>query len=64
MGVNPVIGESIVQSNEPPEQLDMFCDYETLCCSRECEEAVPIFVPPAWSERLMGTKDCRHGEVK
>ena len=39
MGANHVIGESVAQSNAPPEQLDMFRDYETLCRCREREEA-------------------------
>ena len=40
LGANHVIGESAAESNAYPEQLDMFCDYETLCSQREQEEAV------------------------
>ena len=39
MGANHVIGEGVAQENATPEQLDMFCDYETLCRCREREEA-------------------------
>ena len=39
IGANHVIGEGVAQNNAPPEQLDMFCDYETLCHCREREEA-------------------------
>ena len=40
IGANHVIRESAAQSSAPPEQLDMFCDYETQCRYREREEVV------------------------
>ena len=39
LGANHVIDERMAQSNESAEQLDMFCDYETLCRCRDREEA-------------------------
>ncbi|MBQ8143292.1 MAG: DNA methylase [Butyricicoccus sp.] len=38
LGANHVLPRQTAQQNTPPEQLDLFCDYEMLCKTREQEE--------------------------